>query len=288
MTSKTSVDLSFEQQEVVILGTEYAGEMKKGIFTVMNYIMPRKAFCRCTVLPTKAKMAISRSFSAFPAQARRRYQADQRRALIGDDEHCWTEEGVFNIEGGCYAKAIDLSAENEPEIYGAIKFGTVLENVVVYDEKTHEVDYHSTVTPKYALPTPSSSFRTPKSHALAVIRKHHPAHSRRLRRLAPCKVCSRRNKRCIISSAATAKRSPAPNGRHRATNAFSACFGAAFMVWHPSKYAELLAKKMEEHKAKSMAGQHRLDRRSGLWRRFAYQAQIHASHHRRHPRRLVG
>ena len=140
MTSKTSVDLSFEQQEIVILGTEYAGEMKKGIFTVMNYIMPKKGVLSMHCSANEGYDGDVSLFFGLSGTGKTTLSADEHRQLIGDDEHCWTEDGIHNIEGGCYAKAIDLSAENEPEIYGAIKFGTVLENVV-YDERSHAVDF---------------------------------------------------------------------------------------------------------------------------------------------------
>jgi phosphoenolpyruvate carboxykinase (ATP) len=122
MTSKTSIDVSFEEREMVILGTEYAGEMKKGIFTVMHYLMPKAGVLsmHCSAnegIPEEGEAGDVSLFFGLSGTGKTTLSADPARRLIGDDEHCWSEEGVFNIEGGCYAKAIDLSAEKEPEIY---------------------------------------------------------------------------------------------------------------------------------------------------------------------------
>ncbi|HBL44578.1 MAG TPA: phosphoenolpyruvate carboxykinase (ATP), partial [Planctomycetaceae bacterium] len=144
MTSKTSVDLSIEDGEIVILGTEYAGEMKKGIFTVMNYLMPKLGILSMHCSAT-ADRQTGRSSVLFglSGTGKTTLSADPKRFLIGDDEHCWTDNGIFNIEGGCYAKAIYLSRENEPEIFQALRYGAVLENVV-YDEARHHVDFDDT------------------------------------------------------------------------------------------------------------------------------------------------
>src|SRR5690606_13199942 len=121
MTSKTSVDISLEDGEVVILGTEYAGEMKKGVFTVMNYLMPKRGVlsmhCSATEDATTRKSSVMFGLSGT---GKTTLSADPKRLLIGDDEHCWSDEGIFNIEGGCYAKAIGLGPETEPEIYRAL------------------------------------------------------------------------------------------------------------------------------------------------------------------------
>merc|ERR1719281_1521612 len=149
MTSSTSVSVSFARKEMVILGTQYAGEMKKGAFTVMNYLMPlmpkRDLPPADRALPLHASANIGADndvsiFFGLSGTGKTTLSADPKRELIGDDEHVWTNEGVFNIEGGCYAKTIGLTREKEPEIYDAIRFGSILENVV-YDDTTRVVDY---------------------------------------------------------------------------------------------------------------------------------------------------
>lgn len=141
MTSATSVEVNFKRNEMVILGTEYAGEMKKGIFSVMHYIQPVK-FGQLS-LHSSANEGPNGDVSLFfglSGTGKTTLSADPHRSLIGDDEHVWSDDGVFNIEGGCYAKCIGLSADKEPEIYSAIRFGAILENVS-YDPATRQPDY---------------------------------------------------------------------------------------------------------------------------------------------------
>ena len=140
VTSETSVCLSFERREFVILGTEYAGEMKKGVFTIMNYLMPKRGILSMHCSANEGADGDVSLFFGLSGTGKTTLSADPRRALIGDDEHCWTDNGIFNIEGGCYAKVIDLTEDREPEIYGAIRFGAVLENVV-YSPFDRVVDY---------------------------------------------------------------------------------------------------------------------------------------------------
>ncbi|MCB0186721.1 MAG: phosphoenolpyruvate carboxykinase (ATP), partial [Caldilineaceae bacterium] len=248
MTSKTSVDLSFEQQEIVILGTEYAGEMKKGIFTVMNYIMPKKGVLSMHCSANEGTDGDVSLFFGLSGTGKTTLSADEHRMLIGDDEHCWTEEGVHNIEGGCYAKAINLSAANEPEIYGAIKFGTVLENVV-YDPHSHAVDFSNvsiTENTRAAYPIeyiPNAKIPCLGGHPKNIILLTCDAFGV----LPPVAKLTREQAMYHFISGYTAKVAGTEMGVTEPEATFSACFGAAFMVWHPSVYAELLAKKMAEN-----------------------------------------
>jgi len=155
MTSTTSVEINFKRREMVILGTEYAGEMKKGIFSVMHYLQPVK-FGQLS-LHSSANQGPDGDVSLFfglSGTGKTTLSADPHRSLIGDDEHVWSDTGVFNIEGGCYAKTIGLSAEKEPEIYNAIKFGSILENVS-FNKHTRVADYddvHLTENTRCAYP----------------------------------------------------------------------------------------------------------------------------------------
>ncbi|HMR89549.1 MAG TPA: phosphoenolpyruvate carboxykinase (ATP) [Saprospiraceae bacterium] len=252
MTSKTSVALDFEKREIVILGTEYAGEMKKGIFTVMNYLMPLK-----NVMPMHCSANVGDKedvsiFFGLSGTGKTTLSADPRRHLIGDDEHCWTDKGVFNIEGGCYAKAINLSAEKEPEIYNAIKFGTVLENVV-YDQKTRNVDYDDiSITENTRAAYPIDFIQNAKIPCVAgqpknIIFLTCDAYGV----LPPVSSLTPEQASYHFISGYTAKVAGTEMGVTEPSATFSACFGAAFMPWHPNKYAELLAEKITKHGAKA-------------------------------------
>ncbi len=253
MTSDASVDVNFKTGEMVILGTEYAGEMKKGVFTVMHYLMPKKDVLsmHCSANEGKDPDDVA-LFFGLSGTGKTTLSADSERKLIGDDEHCWSDDGVFNIEGGCYAKTIDLSAEKEPEIFDAIKFGTVLENVG-YDEKTREVDFKDTsITQNTRASYPIEFISNAKipceaSHPKNIIFLTYDAFGV----IPPVSKLTPEQAMYHFISGYTAKVAGTEMGVTEPQATFSACFGAAFLVWPPSKYAEMLAEKMKAHNAKA-------------------------------------
>jgi len=250
MTSKTSVDLHFGRQEFVILGTEYAGEMKKGVFTIMHYLMPKRGVLSMHCSANEGDDGDVSIFFGLSGTGKTTLSADPRRSLIGDDEHCWSDDGVFNIEGGCYAKAIDLSAEDEPEIYNAIRFGSVLENVV-YDDFTHQVDFTDTsITQNTRCSYPIEYIPNAKIPAMG----DHPTNIVMLTAdafgvLPPVAKLTPSQAMYHFISGYTAKVAGTEMGVTEPEATFSACFGAPFLVWHPTKYAEMLAEKIEKHGA---------------------------------------
>ncbi|MEM7626959.1 MAG: phosphoenolpyruvate carboxykinase (ATP) [Planctomycetota bacterium] len=249
MTSRTSVDLNIAKQEFVILGSEYAGEMKKGIFTVMNYLMPKKGHlsmhCSATCDDDGNNTSVLFGLSGT---GKTTLSADPRRQLVGDDEHVWTDTGVFNIEGGCYAKALDLSEEKEPAIYHALRFGAVLENVR-FDPDDHHVDFadHSiTQNTRGAYPVEAiANARIPgvAGHPKDIIFLTCDAFGV----LPPVSKLTPEQAMYHFISGYTAKVAGTEMGVTEPEATFSPCFGGPFLVWHPGKYAELLAEKMRKH-----------------------------------------
>ena len=251
MTSRTSVDLSFELGELVILGTEYAGEMKKGVFTIMNYLMPARGVlsmhCSATCDPRTGQSSILFGLSGT---GKTTLSADPNRQLIGDDEHGWSDDGIFNVEGGCYAKAIYLSREREPEIFQALRYGAVLENVV-YDDARHHVDFdNATITQNTRGAYPISYMPNAKIPCVA----GHPSDVIFLTCdafgvLPPVSKLTPEQAMFHFVIGYTAKVAGTEVGVTEPQATFSPCFGGPFLVWHPNKYAELLAEKVRQHNA---------------------------------------
>jgi phosphoenolpyruvate carboxykinase (ATP) len=250
VSSDTSVTLSFENRELVILGTEYAGEMKKGIFTVMHYLMPKQGVLSMHCSANEGNAGDVSLFFGLSGTGKTTLSADPRRNLIGDDEHCWTERGVFNIEGGCYAKCIGLAAEKEPEIWQAIRFGTVLENVVI-DSQNRRVDYaDNRLTENTRASYPIDYIANAKIPCLGgqprnIILLTCDAFGV----LPPVAKLSSAQAMYHFISGYTAKVAGTEVGVKDPEATFSACYGAAFLVWHPMKYAQMLSDKMQEHAA---------------------------------------
>jgi phosphoenolpyruvate carboxykinase (ATP) len=251
MSSKTSIDLSLDTREMVILGTEYAGEMKKGVFTLVNYFGPKRDILsmHCSATADRETDVSSLMFG-LSGTGKTTLSADPKRRLIGDDEHCWSDKGIFNVEGGCYAKAIDLTPESEPEIFQALRFGAVLENVV-YDHSTHHVDYHDTsITQNTRGAYPIEFIRNAKIPCVA-------GHPRDVIFLTcdafgvipPVSKLTPAHAMYHFISGYTAKVAGTEMGVVEPQATFSPCFGGPFLVWHPMKYAELLAERIRAHKA---------------------------------------
>lgn len=253
MSSKTSVDLCFSRRQVVILGTEYAGEMKKGVFTLMHYLMPKKGVLSMHCSATESLDGRNASvLFGLSGTGKTTLSADPSRRLIGDDEHGWSDRGLFNIEGGCYAKAIDLSEEQEPEIYRAIRFGTVLENVVV-DSDTRQVDYSDTrITKNTRASYPIEFIPSAKVPCLA----GHPQNVIFLTCdafgvLPPVSRLSPDQAMYHFISGYTAKVAGTEMGVTDPEATFSPCFGGPFLVWSPTHYAALLAQKLKRHQSQT-------------------------------------
>jgi len=252
VTSETSIALSLARGEFVILGSEYAGEMKKGVFTVMNYLMPKKGILSMHCSATQGAGGDTSVFFGLSGTGKTTLSADPQRKLIGDDEHCWTDRGVFNIEGGCYAKVIDLSAEAEPDIYRALRFGSLLENVV-FDAQSREVDYRDTSLTKNTRGSYPIEYiegaRIPcvGAHPSNVIFLTCDAFGV----LPPVSRLTPEQAMYHFMSGYTAKVAGTEVGIVDPQTTFSPCFGGPFLAWHPAKYAELLAAKMKQHDARA-------------------------------------
>lgn len=249
MTSKTSVGLNLNTRELVILGTQYAGEMKKGVFTLMNYLMPKQGVLsmHCSATADRETGASSILFG-LSGTGKTTLSADPKRLLIGDDEHCWSDTSVFNIEGGCYAKAIFLTKEAEPQIFDALRYGAVLENVV-FDQADHHVDFaDASITENTRGSYPIEYIENAKVPCVA----GHPTDVIFLTCdafgvLPPVSKLTPEQAEYHFISGYTAKVAGTEIGVTEPQATFSPCFGGPFLVWHPGKYAELLSAKLQQH-----------------------------------------
>lgn len=246
--SETAILLNFEQKIVLVVGTGYAGEMKKSIFSAMNYLMPeRNVFpMHCSVnMGTDHKSAI---FFGLSGTGKTTLSADPERTLIGDDEHGWSDHGLFNFEGGCYAKAIKLSQKNEPEIWDAIKFGALAENIVM-DPQTRRFDYDDatlTENTRVAYPIDFIHNADPKGmapHPNAVIFLTADAFGV----LPAISKLTREQAQYHFISGYTSKLAGTEQGITEPVAVFSTCFGAPFMPRPSSVYAKLLTERIEKH-----------------------------------------
>lgn len=250
MTSPTSVDLNFAAKEMVILGTEYAGEMKKGIFTYMMYEAMKQNSLPLHASMNQAKDGTTTLFFGLSGTGKTTLSADPARRLIGDDEHVWTDTGAYNIEGGCYAKCVNLSMQNEPDIYRAIRFGAILENVA-FDPVTRGADYtnvHRTENTRVAYPLEhidGSVIPALGGHPTNVVFLTCDAFGvlPPISRLTPDQASYH------FISGYTAKVAGTEQGVSEPVATFSACYGGPFLVFHPMAYAQRLAEKLREQKA---------------------------------------
>jgi phosphoenolpyruvate carboxykinase (ATP) len=251
VTSETCVALNFRTREQVILGTQYAGEMKKGILTVMMYVETKRGNLVMHASANEGKSGDVSVFFGLSGTGKTTLSADPARALIGDDEHVWTAHGIFNVEGGCYAKAIGLSESTEPEIFRAVREGAVAENCVL-DPKTKAIDYDDiTLTENTRVAYPLSYITGAKSPAVG----GHPKNIIFLTNdaygvMPPVAQLTPAQAQFWFVTGYTAKVGGTEVGVKEPQPTFSACFAGPFLVMHPTVYGDLLAQKMTEHNVK--------------------------------------
>src|SRR5947208_8201403 len=249
--SGTFIVLNAADRTILIGGTRYAGELKKSMFTVMNYFLPKQGVLSMHCSANLGRDGDTALFFGLSGTGKTTLSADPNRGLIGDDEHGWCEDGIFNFEGGCYAKVINLSPESEPDIYRTTQmFGTILENVVL-DPITRKVKFEDQ----------SITENTRASYPLHYIPNFVPngrgGHPRNIVFLTadaygvlpPIAKLTRDQALYYFLSGYTAKVAGTERGVKEPQATFSSCFGAVFLVWHPTKYAEMLGKLIDEHES---------------------------------------
>jgi phosphoenolpyruvate carboxykinase (ATP) len=245
----TFIVLNLAERAILIGGTRYAGELKKAMFTVMNYLLPKQGVLSMHCSANIGPDGDTALFFGLSGTGKTTLSADPERGLIGDDEHGWSPLGTFNFEGGCYAKAINLSAEGEPDIYRTTQmFGTILENVVL-TQPARAVDFADQ----------SITENTRASYPLHYIKNHVPSgrggHPKNVVFLTadafgvlpPIAKLTPEQAMYYFLSGYTAKVAGTERGVTEPQATFSACFGAVFLVWHPTKYAEMLGQLLTEH-----------------------------------------
>src|SRR6056297_2647125 len=248
--TSTFILCNFEKKLIIIGGTLYSGEVKKGIFSVMNYLLPKKGVMAMHCSANHDKHGKTAVFFGLSGTGKTTLSADPDKILIGDDEHGWSDDGVFNFEGGCYAKTINLSKENEPLIYATTKMpGTILENVVLDDNREPDFDDVSLTQntrcsyPLYNIPNASDTGKS--GHPENIIFLTADAFGV----LPPISKLTPEQAMYHFISGYTAKVAGTERGVTEPQATFSACFGAPFMPLHPTVYAELLAEKINKHNA---------------------------------------
>ena len=253
LNSETATVFNLKSNEQVILNTWYGGEMKKGLFSIMNYMLPLKgiAAMHCSA-NTDMEGKNTAIFFGLSGTGKTTLSTDPKRLLIGDDEHGWDDEGVFNFEGGCYAKVINLSKEAEPDIYNAIRRDALLENVTV--DANGKIDFaDKSVTENTRVSYPIYHIKNivkPVSKAPAA-EKVIFLSADAFGVLPPVSILTPDQTKYYFLSGFTAKLAGTERGITEPTPTFSACFGAAFLSLHPTKYAEELVKRMEQNGAKA-------------------------------------
>jgi phosphoenolpyruvate carboxykinase (ATP) len=245
--SDAVIALNMASNTVLIGGTQYAGEMKKSVFTIMNYLLPLKGVMSMHCSANVGKNGDTALFFGLSGTGKTTLSADPERLLIGDDEHGWTDDGVFNIEGGCYAKCINLSPEREPEIYGAIKRGAILENVVLNAAGQPDFDDQSI--------TENTRVAYPIEHIEKIMTPSVGGHPKNIVFLTcdamgvlpPISRLTREQAMYFFLNGYTAKVGGTEKGVSEPKSVFSACFGAPFLPLRPKVYAKLLGEKIEQH-----------------------------------------
>jgi phosphoenolpyruvate carboxykinase (ATP) len=249
-SSETFIIVSLEKKIILIGGTEYAGEMKKSIFGIMNYLLPQQGILSMHCSANVGEAGDVALFFGLSGTGKTTLSADPDRKLIGDDEHGWSDNGVFNIEGGCYAKTINLSAEKEPEIYSAIRFGSVLENVAV-DPETRVCDYDDGSL------TENTRVAYPIQYIENIVDPSVAGHPKTIIFLTadafgvlpPISKLTKEQAMYHFLSGFTSKLAGTERGVTEPEPVFSTCFGSPFLPLPATVYAEMLGQKIDEHGA---------------------------------------